>query len=285
MTAPVATPDTPARQHRSNSQLSNYLTCGWQYKLAKIDRLPERPSVWQCGGRAFHSASEEFDQMVFDVGAIPDVADTTVWEDIFTEKFEIEIEEQRKTEPTIESWRTAGRKTTAKPNGEDIAWWHIAGRVMIGTYVKHRANTNDNLKVAVIGGEPAIEVQVTVPIGDVPMLGYIDRVMEDEKGTLVILDLKTGARIPYSKMQLALYSVQLEQMLGRPVSWGMYYDARKGSYSEYYALTKYTAQNLGVVYSTLDRAIREGIFLPNVSDMCKSCAFREHCVFGGTATS
>jgi ATP-dependent helicase/DNAse subunit B len=47
--------------HVSYSAFTTYLTCGYQYYLSRLLKLPEEPSIWSAGGRAFHAATEEWD--------------------------------------------------------------------------------------------------------------------------------------------------------------------------------------------------------------------------------
>jgi ATP-dependent helicase/DNAse subunit B len=47
--------------HISYSAFTTYLTCGYQYYLGRLLQLPEEPSVWSAGGRAFHYATELYD--------------------------------------------------------------------------------------------------------------------------------------------------------------------------------------------------------------------------------
>lgn len=48
--------------HISYSAFTTYLSCGYQYYLGRLLELPEEPSVWSAGGRAFHAATEEWDK-------------------------------------------------------------------------------------------------------------------------------------------------------------------------------------------------------------------------------
>jgi ATP-dependent helicase/DNAse subunit B len=47
--------------HISYSAFTTYLTCGYQYYLGRLMQLPEEPSIWSAGGRAFHAAAEMWD--------------------------------------------------------------------------------------------------------------------------------------------------------------------------------------------------------------------------------
>lgn len=273
------------RAHRSHSQLNNYLHCGHQYYLTRVRRYKEQPSVWLAGGKAFHTATEEFD---LDVASSDDQtpagANITFYEDKFTDAFEAELDLIRKDFPDESTWRAAGRVTKDKPNKENVLWWHTAGRTMIRDYIAWWVANAEVWEVATLpDGRPAIEIEVTQPLGGVPLKGYLDRLLRSKLDSrLVVADLKSGSRTPASPMQLATYSVQLEPLLGgEQVLWGAWYDARKGSLGEPVNLSKWTEGLLGKVYGDLDRAIGSGVFLPNIDDHCKGCGVAKFCVYNG----
>jgi putative RecB family exonuclease len=276
---------TTDRVSRSHSQLSTYLHCGWEYRLKKIAKVTERPSVWLPGGSAFHTTTEAIDHATWEIRTADELTLALywpTWEEEFDRNFEEEIEKLREQEPDETRWRTAGRTTKDKPNGEDVAWWRAEGRAMVGRYLDWKISTVDTLRIAAVKGAPGIEVEVTVPVGGVPMRGFIDRVLEDPKtGVLMVMDLKTGSRTPDSPLQLALYSVQLEEMLGRSVTYGAFWMARKGVLTDPIDLSVWTNKNLGIIYRSLDSSIEQGLFLPNITSMCGKCGVREHCLFQG----
>lgn len=47
--------------HTSYSSYNTFLLCGYQYYLGRVLGLPEDPSVWSVGGKAFHEATEMWD--------------------------------------------------------------------------------------------------------------------------------------------------------------------------------------------------------------------------------
>lgn len=271
------------RAHRSHSQLNTFLHCGHQYYLQKVLRLPESPSVWLPAGKAFHSTTEDFDRDVLSsddgtaVGVNPDF-----YADLFTTHFEAELDELRKIEPDESKWRRAGKISQLKPNKEDIAWWHTAGREMVRDYITWRVTAADTWEIATVNGAPGIEVEVLSPVGDVPMKGWVDRVLRSKlDDRLVVVDLKSGSRTPTSPMQLALYSIQLERLMGEPVLWGGFYEARKGRLGDLIDLSVWTESLLGTVYGRLDQAITTGLFLPNIDTHCVSCGVRQFCIYQG----
>lgn len=48
-------------EHISYSSFTTYLSCGYQYYLGRLLQVPEEPSIWSAGGRAFHLAAEVYD--------------------------------------------------------------------------------------------------------------------------------------------------------------------------------------------------------------------------------
>lgn len=271
---------------RSHSQLSSYLHCGWQYHLTRNMGVPEGASVWLPGGSAFHLTTETFDREAFESG--PDMAaEGCDWRTEFNADFDQCLEEFDETQPDRSTWRTAGRPTKDKPNGEDIEWWRQAGAQMVEDYIAWRVENKDKWRIASYvpeGGTipvPAIEAVLSQAFGSVRVRGAADLVLEDANGTLVVVDKKTGSRVPDSPLQLGLYSVQLEKVMGRQVAYGAFYMARKAELTPPQVLTTHTEGTFKTIYETLDKGIRDGVFLPNISSMCKSCGVRDACVFVG----
>lgn len=59
--------DQEITQHVSFSSLSDWLKCGKLWQLKRRMGLPERPAMWNVGGKAVHSATEAHDRMLFDM--------------------------------------------------------------------------------------------------------------------------------------------------------------------------------------------------------------------------
>lgn len=276
---------TRAKKARSVSQLKSYLHCGWQYRLTRIYKVPEAPSVWLAAGKAFHSATEDFDRASWQDTDLSQF-DPADFQTAFGVWFDQYLDETRQEHPDVADvhFRTAGRKTKDKPAGEDIDWWRQEGPVMVGRYIEWRTSTVDSLRIAAVESGPGIEVEVTGSLGGVPVRGYVDRLLEDANtGDLMIADMKTGSRKVDDPTQLATYALLLERRLQRPIVWGAYYNGRTGTLDDPFDLTAYTDGALGTVYRNLDRAIDQAIYLPNISSGCKACGVRKHCVFqGGT---
>lgn len=284
MTQTIDAVPTETRRRRSNSQLNDMTHCGWQFRLKRVLKIKEAPSVWLPGGIAFHEATEEFDRETWQLSgdALAEIAEA-VWEDKFSEIFQRELDDLRAQEPDQTKWRTAGRPTQAKPNGEDVEWWATAGREMVRKYIDWRLENSETFRIAAVNGGPGIELEIKYTFGGVPTISYIDRVMVDRSGRYFILDLKTGSRTPTSPLQLAKYSVEFEALHGVQCVYGAFFDARKGVLGDMIPLAHWNENKLGIIYDTLDRQVEQGLFLPVIDSHCKGCGHRQHCIFwGGT---
>lgn len=192
------------------------------------------------------------------------------------------VEEFSKDYP-IEEWKRFGRATVAKPNGEDLAWFEAEGiPLAIGAYVDWRLS-KPHWKLAEIPGfGPAIEVPFTVPLGDVQVNGYIDRVftVEGFDGYYPV-DIKSG-RKPKTDEQLGVYARALEVGLGWPVTYGFFvYGLKSGtaSVTPPLSIQHWSAEKLASTYGNLDKGIKAEVFVPNPGEACFVCDVSAHCQF------
>lgn len=208
----------------------------------------------------------------------PAQADRQKLAGIWADEFDREVEKAREKEPDVTRWRTAGKKSKDKPNGEDVGWWRAAGLNMLNGYADWWAAGPPWRIWTLPDGEPAVEVPVLVPLNGVPVVGYIDQILQstsDER--LLIVDKKTGARKPPIPIQLAGYAVSAEAVFAQPMSWGAYYMARDAELTDPEPLSHWTPELLGSMYERMDRAERLGLYLPNVGSHCSGCLVRRWC--------
>jgi len=193
-----ALPETPAKVETSraetwykgrvlsHSSISMYRTCPQRWKFRYIDKVPEKPRSQFSFGKSVHSALE----FLFAKVGQP-------W-------------------PTVEElianyqlkWLREGYESPVQEK-----WFFQEGeRILKGYYAKHSKDKNQAF---------VIEHKFTVDIEGVPVLGYIDRVDKTPRGTLALLDYKTGKAFDKSRVrvdpQLTLYQMASEQTLGAPV--------------------------------------------------------------------
>lgn len=191
-------------------------------------------------------------------------------------------EEIRSGYPASE-WMTAGPK-----GGHDRKWWLSNGPGLIRNFTDWY-DSNDDVSVWVTpDGRPAIELELLVNFGAIPVRMFIDLVLQI--GTaLVVVDLKSGAKTPESLSQLAIYSCGVE------LAYGKQYRPRYGSFfmlrgsgrsaedrkyflqpsdlSGYqHSVPWWTRQ-----FELFDQAVRQGIFIANPTEGCKRCGVARAC--------
>lgn len=60
--APAAVDEVP---YISYSALSDFIKCSKYWQLKRLLKLPERPALWNAGGRGVHAATEAYDRQLF----------------------------------------------------------------------------------------------------------------------------------------------------------------------------------------------------------------------------
>lgn len=260
------------KAHLSYSSVTNYFECPYRWKLTKLLGLRENPAVWLIGGSAFHEATELFDEGydhgIFAVDDIHRRFDTAF--DKYSAAAEL-------IEPDPTRWKAA------KKGKEDAEWWRGFGRDLIDKYIAFR--TTSHYSVAYLPDrvdegmtELAVEIDIPHYVGGVLVKAFVDRVMVDTNtGELVILDLKTGARMPDNDKQLGVYKVGLEAHFGPGFNTGVFYDARKGRTTEPASLDHHTPESVGLWFATARARIDSGDFAPLPNRFCQSCDFRDSC--------
>lgn len=185
-------------------------------------------------------------------------------------------------------WYVSGRASKAWPNKEDEAWWRHNGPEMLEHYVAWRREHQMRIWETP-QGVPAIELDLTTEAfnkfsgGRVPLPGLraiIDRIFVTDNGEVVIVDLKSGKRLPIR--QLGFYKVAVEAIFDIRVSLGAFWDARKGHMTDLIDLSYFTAPVVGKLIEDYVRSVGLGINTPIPSNMCSSCTVRDFCAeYGG----
>jgi putative RecB family exonuclease len=174
--------------------------------------------------------------------------------------------------------RVGGKATKVNPNKEDISFWQTSGPMWVEQYIAWRKQ-NTNWKIwKAPDGRPAIELELTPIVADVPVKMVIDRVFE-VNGQLVIVDLKTSKNTPTSTLQLGFYKLGLEETFGIEVNWGNYYMSRGSNTVEMVDLSGYTYDKMEFLIKGFDKARKAGIFLPNTNSCQYMCGLTAHCQF------
>lgn len=268
--------------YRSYSQLTEFMKCGESYRLSRRVGIKEAPSVWLPGGTAFHNTTEHIDHDTLLNGSI---------EQTWLREWHTAIEDQLnrlKGDDGLWSvslppeWSDPSKWRAAAKGKEDLAWWAKAGLDMANNYAIWREQSN--LQVYWHGDTPLIEADLMPILAGVPVKMFPDRIMVDQHGQLIVVDLKTGSKPIKSSLQLGVYKVGVEKLLGVSVEWGAFYMARKGQLDPPMKLDQWTEDRIGTLFAVFDKQERAGEYLPNIGTHCDyMCGVKQYCVFqGGT---
>lgn len=239
-------------QHVSHSAINSYIRCGKSYELGKLG-VREAPAWWLIGGSAVHKATEWLDKGEWEDA--PEMA--------FYTAFNNEIFDADDIEPDRGKWRKAGYGARA----QGYEHWMQQGP----KYVTQWADYDD-----VNWAHVELDVSTTLPSG-IKIKAYVDRViLHVNEWTSSIYDLKTGSTRPDSDQQLGVYSVLVEQKLGRPVSHAYNYMFKDDEFYEM-DVSNWTLETVDEIAQEWYRGLESGIFLPNRGKQCASCGLRDAC--------
>ena len=253
----------------SHSAMSTWLNCGWSYYLTRIQKVPENPSYWLVGGKSLHECTEWYDHLN------PLVQDTADFDlrTIFQDKWEHNYRLADNGMP----FRAGGRATKQYPHKEDANWWLDNGPKMLHNWIEWRKQDNPYLPYQLSGGDFAIETELNVEIGGVPMKGFLDRLMVSPDGELTVIDIKTSTKAPVTYTQLGTYAIMCEKAMGvRPIK-GAYFMARTGELTEPIDLSHYTEKRLASQVKGFKTAVDNNIFIPQPGFMCGTCSVNHAC--------
>jgi putative RecB family exonuclease len=257
--------------HRSASQLESFPRCPLAYKLERIDRVDQLPAAWSIQGTAFHEAVAAWE------GSRRTMS-TAEAQGVYREVWQREIEAATERQPNLGLWLRGGRKSTET----DIAERYDAGLWQVSDYIDATAS-EPWLPWELPDGRPATEVGFRTKIADVLVVGYIDLILEHPwTGEIRVRDLKTGAKIPYTSLQLAIYGRAIETVFGVDVPTADYYMARDAAPSRPIELSRWDDELLAewiVGMDVTERAAYEaGAYPPSPSsDNCWSCGVKHRC--------
>lgn len=262
-------------QHLSHSSVESFIRCGESWRLARIERVPSEPSWALIAGSAIHAVTEHLDLLDFD---IDDNGPST-----FMEGVEVMLAEQKERGWDEKDIRTTGRKSKDWPNARDRTYWEYHGQ---GHVNRWRNFLRSGMDIAIVNGQPAVEVEFLVELegedGErVPLKGFVDRILDSPMYGLGLVDLKTGASLPESDSQLREYVMALHMLDGIEISWSAYYatDEKHAGLTEPVDLRKRSPEQIQRPILMAWKAIKNGIYLPNVGRHCSSCFTRSHCQY------
>lgn len=235
-------------EHISYSSFSTWQECGWKYYLTKVEGHQEPHAVWFTGGTAVHKATEIYDREGGDA--------ETIWNKVWYEQ----VAEDEAIHGDMNTWQFTKR--------EDMSWWYGEGLWMLDKWIAFRKSWSVY--------EDFIEKQYEIEIEDTVVKMAIDRVMVDFEGNRVLLDIKTGASSQKHPLQLAVYAWALQKH-GVSVTRAGFWDARTGHIT-LWSLDNLFPDRVEDILNTFDKARKETIFLPNLSN-CGRCGVTSACKY------
>lgn len=181
-----------------------------------------------------------------------------------------------------EDIRAGGKATKARPHKEDELWWLANGPSMVQRWINWRESSDWEIWTTP-DGKPAIELALTPTWAGVPVKMFLDRVFVLPTSVLVLTDLKSGARSPSSELQLSWYAAGVLSTYGIEIKYGSYWDARSGDMSPIKPLARINQPLIEYWLSKFLQAKASGIYLPQLSHLCRACGVNKYCAaYGGS---
>lgn len=172
-------------------------------------------------------------------------------------------------------WFGSGRRS---PEG-DLTWWQENGPGLVQRFINWYESSDDINIWITPDGKPAIELDLTVMLGETPVRVIIDQVLK-VGSALVVHDLKSGSKRPENVMQLAIGATAIEKTYGIRPKYGAFFLHRSsGEPFVPILLTgrEHREEHLAHVFGMLNRAVEQGIFVPNVGNHCRRCGVAASC--------
>jgi hypothetical protein len=201
---------------------------------------------------------------------------------LWDETFQKLIDEKAADSGILPSeWRAGGRATKAYPDKENDIWWSERGPEMVDIFINWWKQSGWEVYYGKTN-TPHIEAEYNVMFGSVSVKAFVDLIAITPQQELVVVDYKAGAYMPDYNMQLGLYACCMELTEGVRPDKGFFYNARLGVMEDAGDLSRWTIPVFTELFEQFERAVSEGIFLPNLGMSCKSCSVSKYCyAFGG----
>jgi putative RecB family exonuclease len=250
--------------HLSASSVGEYVECGLLYKLGRIDRIPmEFKADALEFGTVIHLVLGEYYEakMIGDRMSLKDIH----------QSFE-------------EHWhRVAENRTDIKyANGKDFGTLLMEGKDLLTAW--YMKLPKDNFKV--LGIEETFSFYI--PGIEIPIIGAMDLIEEDEVGTLIITDFKTSGKA-YSASEIDQNQQMTTYQLGaKSKGYGdreillrldCLIKTQRPKFEQYYTVrTEIDEIRLVRKIKQVWDGISKGVFVPNdTSWKCKNCSYRTAC--------
>ena len=240
-------PSAPDKRPLSYSKFWTYTDCPLQYKLAYIDKIPEKPRPEYSMGRSIHKAIELFHRRG---------PSKTTMEDM------LRILDK--------AWDPTGFPDAAT----ERRFKRAAKEIMSNFYQDAARSYRPPL---------AVELKFDIDLDGLPFTGRLDVVEQLEDGTLEVLDYKSGEddfdeeRVR-NNPQLGIYQLAAEAKYGKKVSKITIYHLRSRRRVTTQAFTDQMKADLKRALVTTASCIEAAMFEPRLSGTCP-CDYPEYCPY------
>ena len=257
----------------SYSQIRSYQTCPYQYKLAHILKIPMRGSASFSFGNTMHNTLQHFYEEMQSMNGAKQVSLFATPAKESTEGIQVPSRERLHElyqEAWISDWYNSKRQR------ED---YHKKGLQILNTfYDVHEGKWNIPL---------ALEGGFTVKVGPYSVRGKIDRVDQQEDGTLEIIDYKTGKAkeklVASDKDQLLIYQIAAQSLpqyrhVGE-VSKLTFYYLNEEIRTSFMGTDKDLKRIEEKITKTLDAIHKRNFTASPSKHVCGRCDFRDICEY------
>lgn len=270
--------DKPA--YRSVSQRNQYDRCPKSYALARIEKVWQKPAAWLPMGTAIHEAVEKYEKSGREMSR-------ESAHNVARDSYIVEVGKYAADTPNLDYWQASGPYR----GPEDLERRFAMLPAHVDRYIDW-AETHDKEKVWLAPSDPeegsdqprvASELGFVVEFGDVPVRGFVDLVIVDSRGELVVRDVKTG-NTPGDAFQLGVYARAVEKTFDLEdgsIEAGDYMMTKTGKPTFPSDLSVWSEQRVTDEFGELELSIKSGDFpaKPEASkcrfcDVAASCEFR-----------
>lgn len=242
--------------HLSPSSINTWQQCPYKFKLSRIDKISEPPTEAQMLGNFTHEILEQLYLLPHESRSI--AAAKSIAASLWAEKWAEETKILRLTDKQIHQFRWQ-------------VWW----------FVEALFDLENPKQVTLAGVEQKLEVEV----GDVTLLGFMDRWHIDENGHAVISDYKTGKkpRPQYEgekRFQLGVYTHLVQQNTGMEVSYAELIYLRDGirwGFKPEVDFVNDVVDTVERVWSEIKESCSTGEFVAKQHKLCDWCSFKPTC--------
>ncbi|AXK89576.1 RecB family exonuclease [Nocardia farcinica] len=252
----------------SVSQYKTYEECPYAWKLARVDKVWQRPAAWLAQGSAEHTVFEAYERS----GRSMTVEEMKA---LFLVEYAREIAKYTEDTPNMEWWFPSGPYR----GPQDVERRYHIGLEQIPRYPAWYERHPEEVIWIAPDGTPGIELEFDIDLDGVRVRGFIDAVI-DRRGYVVVRDDKTG-KVPGDDFQLGTYGVALAETYDiEPPDTGDYWMGVSGKPTFPYDLSEWSRDRVAEKFHELADNIRAERFDPDPEPKkCMFCAVAYSCAF------